>query len=87
MRSALYLVEKCRPISDFEDLIKLQRDNGLKCLDGKENFTTCCEFLDILEASMEELLKEMELLESFGGNNTDDDRVPDDSDVIFNIDD
>ena len=46
--TALHIALKERPISDFPDLIDLQKKNGLKFFDGKTHEMACAEFIDIL---------------------------------------
>ena len=46
--TALHITLNERPLSDFPDLINLQKRNGLKFLKGKSHEKACAEFIDLL---------------------------------------
>ena len=54
LRTALYIAEYERPLSDFGKLIHLQRENESKMLSGKDSDKTCATLLDSIEKALEE---------------------------------
>ena len=59
LRTALYIAEYERPLSDFGKLIHLQRENESKMLSGKDSDKTCATLLDSIEKALEECIKDI----------------------------
>ena len=61
--TALFIALKERPLSDFSDLIDLQKKNGIKFLHGKTHDKACGEFVDHLaETLRKDLITILELV-------------------------
>ena len=46
--TALHIALHERPLSDFPDLINLQKKNGLRFLEGKSHEKACAKFIDLI---------------------------------------
>ena len=55
--TALHIAMKEKPISDFEDLIELQQNNGLKFLQGKSHEKSWAEFIAVLADTLKKAIK------------------------------
>lgn len=55
--TALHIALNERPLSDFPDLINLQKKNGLKFLEGKSHEKACAEFIDLLAETVKDDIK------------------------------
>ena len=70
--TALFIALKEKPLSDFSELVDLQKKNGIRFFEGKCHEKACGEFIDYLADTLRADLKNI-LLDYYGWFTTSED--------------